>query len=145
MNSTAKAEQHENVCRKNFTPSEAVAMKQQIEGIERERAKARQREGQRVGGETAGRGRPQKHPANLAGSNNGESRDKVAAAVGMKRTSLEKAEQVVASGDEKLIDMMNSTAAPVHCHGHGDYAPPPGPHGNGQSPHSRAYFPHIRQ
>ncbi len=98
-----RAERDENTCRKDFTISEAVAIKQAIEGPEREQAKNRQQEGRKRGGATAGRGRKKKKDgANLAPSNeeNGKTRERVAAETGLGHTTLDKAEFVLEKAKE---------------------------------------------
>ncbi len=77
-----KAERDENTCRKDFTPSEAVAIADTIEPLERAAAKERQGE------------RTDKHPEKFTGSF-GVALDSVAAAVGMSRPTLNKARAVV--------------------------------------------------
>lgn len=79
--SALKAERDENVCRKDFSPSEAVEMAATIEPMEREAA--RNRQGQRT----------DKHPENFPESS-GRASDKTAEAVGMSRPTLEKAKRV---------------------------------------------------
>jgi ParB/RepB/Spo0J family partition protein len=81
-----KAERDENVCRKDLTPSEAVAIARVIEPLEREAAQRRMLAGRPC--------------ANLAqGLERGKSRDKVAAAVGMGHTTLKKAQEIVAAAE----------------------------------------------
>jgi N6-adenosine-specific RNA methylase IME4 len=81
-----RCERAENECRKNFTLSEAVAIKRTLEPIEREAAKERQREGGRRGGEASGK---------LPEASKGNAADKAARATGMARRTLAKAEAVV--------------------------------------------------
>jgi ParB family chromosome partitioning protein len=129
-----KAEQHENTCRKDFTPSEAVAIAGALEALERPQAKKRQEEGRKAGGKTAGKGRPKDADssgencpqakdagdADRSGANcpqakdAGRTRDKVASAVGMSGRTLEKAKAVVeaAAADpslQPLADEMDTT------------------------------------
>ena len=78
-----KAEFAENVFRKDFTLSEAVAIKRELEPIERAAAKERQG------------GRTDKHPGKLPASSTGRAADKAAKATGMARRTLEKAEAIV--------------------------------------------------
>ena len=89
-----RAEYDENVVRKDFLPSEAVAIKKALEPLEHKRA----RERQAMAGRSYGNG---KHSAlgsaKLAEATQGETRDKVAAHAGMGRTSLKKAEEIVAA------------------------------------------------
>ncbi len=70
------AERDENVCRKDFLPSEAVALARDLEPFERKEAKTRQREhGQTAPGKKSTGGK-------LPPVSSGKTRDKVAAAVG---------------------------------------------------------------
>jgi ParB family chromosome partitioning protein len=92
-----RAERDENTCRKPFTPSEAVSVARSLEALEAEAARARQREG----GKKAGRGRPLA-PGNLPeanGEERGQTRDKVAAAVGMSGRTYQKAKAVVEAAE----------------------------------------------
>lgn len=96
-----KAERDENVCRMDFTPTEAVALAMELEKLERPKAKERADEGRKEGGKTAGRGRQkeEKVGGNLPQSNGkpheNKTREKVAAAVGMSGKTYEKAKAVV--------------------------------------------------
>jgi ParB family chromosome partitioning protein len=85
------AQRDENTCRKDFAPSEAVAVGVAFEVIESKAAKERQV----AGGQSAGRGRKRIGSAKLAEAITGETREKVAGAVGMKRSTYEKAKAVV--------------------------------------------------
>ena len=69
--------------RKDFTLSEAVAIKRALEPIER--AAAKERQGTRT----------DKHPGKLPTSSKGRAADKAAKATGMARRTLEKAEAIV--------------------------------------------------
>lgn len=77
-----KAEQDENTCRKDFAPSEAVAIGLQLEEMERPAAKARQ--GTRT-------------DLNIVENfhNVGKTRDKVGAGIGMSGKTYEKAKKVI--------------------------------------------------
>jgi N6-adenosine-specific RNA methylase IME4/ParB-like chromosome segregation protein Spo0J len=79
-----RAERDENVCRKDFTPSEAVAVAAALEELERPKAEAR-------------KGARTDTPAGKlpAGEEAGRVRDKAAGAVGMSGRTLEKAKAVV--------------------------------------------------
>lgn len=94
-----RAENDENVCRKDFTPSEAVEIGRTLVDRERAKAKERQREGRSEGGKTAGRGRPKQDGGNLPPSNGADTRDRVAEAVGMSGKTFEKAEAVVEAAE----------------------------------------------
>src|SRR5262245_26619320 len=84
LNEVARGEYTENTFRKDFTLSEAVAIKRALEPKERAAAKKRQV----IGGKL-------KASANLAGASKGDARDKIAAFTGVKRTTLAKAEAIV--------------------------------------------------
>jgi hypothetical protein len=85
-----RAERDENVCRKDFTPSEAVAIGAALEGLERAEAKERQSAGGRAGGKGSGK---------LPEPSKGQTRDKVAEAVGMSGRTYEKAKEVVQAAE----------------------------------------------
>jgi N6-adenosine-specific RNA methylase IME4/ParB-like chromosome segregation protein Spo0J len=72
----------ENTCRKDFTPSELVAIGAEVERIERERAKARM---------VAAHASPGKLPE----QDKGDARDKIAAQLGISGRTYEKAKAVV--------------------------------------------------
>jgi ParB family chromosome partitioning protein len=101
-----RAEGDENTCRKDYTPSEAVALGSALEELERTGAKRRQQEGGRSGGKASG---------NLPEASKGDTRDKVAAAVGMSGRTYEKAKAVAeAAGAEpdkygRLLEAMDRT------------------------------------
>jgi N6-adenosine-specific RNA methylase IME4/ParB-like chromosome segregation protein Spo0J len=84
-----KAEYAENTHRKDFTLSEAVAIKRALEPLERAAAKERQRQ-------SKGRG---KKGGQVAPPLAGRSADKVAKATGVARRTLEKAEAVIAAAE----------------------------------------------
>ncbi|MBX7071953.1 MAG: hypothetical protein K1X71_02295 [Pirellulales bacterium] len=92
------AERDENTIRKDFLPSEAVAIGGALEVYERKKAKERQREGGKKGGESKG-----KALENFATPS--RATDKVAQAVGMSRPTYEKAKAVVeaAKADPKAF------------------------------------------
>jgi ParB family chromosome partitioning protein len=104
-----RAERDENTCRKDFTPSEAVAIGKALEELERSKAKARMKEG----GKAGGRGRPAKgetgsgkFPDPVADA--GQTRDKVAEVVGMSGRTYYKAKEVAeaaAAEPEKFGDL----------------------------------------
>lgn len=80
-----------NTYRKEFTVSEAVAISEAIKELERAQAKKRQRAGGRADGQAS---------ANFAEASRGETREKVAKAVGMSHTTLKKAKEVVEAAVE---------------------------------------------
>jgi len=104
----ARGEFAENMDRKDFTLSEAVAIKRALEPLEK--AAARERQGART----------DKHPGNLPTSSVGRAGDKAAAATGMARRTLEKAQAVVDAAEAepekfgKLKDDMDRTGR-VNC------------------------------
>jgi N6-adenosine-specific RNA methylase IME4 len=83
LDSVVRGEFAENTCRKDFTLSEAVAIKRALEPLER--AAAKERQGART----------DKHPGKLPTSSTGRAADKAAKATGMARRTLEKAEAIV--------------------------------------------------
>jgi N6-adenosine-specific RNA methylase IME4 len=97
-----EGEYAENVFRKDFTPSEIVAIADAIEPIEREKAKARQ--GQRT----------DKRPEKFPGSS-GNALDKVATVAGVSRPTLVKARAVVQAAEAEparfgsLVGTMDAT------------------------------------
>ena len=81
-----KAERDENTCRKDLTPTEAVAIGRELESLERKAARDRQSAGGRIGGQGGGK---------LPQASQGKTRDKVAASLGMSGRTYEKAKKVV--------------------------------------------------
>jgi N6-adenosine-specific RNA methylase IME4/ParB-like chromosome segregation protein Spo0J len=86
LDAVVRGEFAENAVRKDFTLSEAVAIKRALEPLEKVAAKERQREGARRGGEGSGK---------LPEASKGNAADKAAKATGMARRTLEKAEAIV--------------------------------------------------
>lgn len=105
LDAVVRGELAENTFRKAFTPSEMVDIADAIEGIER--AKAKQRQGQRT----------DKHPEKFSGSSGGRALDKVAIVAGTSRPTLTKARAVVdAAAAEperfgKLVEHMDETGS----------------------------------
>ena len=87
-------EADENLFRQEFTPEEKVKGLERIE--EREKEKARERQGTRTDIK-------ERFPEGYGE----QTRDVVAKKVGWSGRTYEKAKAVIASGEEKLIDMMN--------------------------------------
>jgi N6-adenosine-specific RNA methylase IME4 len=85
IDSVVRGEFAENQFRKNFTPSELVAIGQEVERIERDQAKTRK----------AHEGRPGKLPERQTG----DARDKIAAQLGVSGRTYEKAKAVVAAAE----------------------------------------------
>lgn len=99
-----RAEHDENVVRKDFLPSEAVAIKKALEPLERERA----RERQSMAGRTCGKGMITGEK--FAPPIKGKVRERVAASAGMSHTSLTKAEEIVAAAARepgKYLDLVS--------------------------------------
>ena len=89
----ARGEAHENFVRKDLLPSEIVALKRAIEPLERR--EARQRQGSRA---------DLCHPATVAecqGAYPGDARDNIARFLNVGRTTIERAEAVVAAAEEE--------------------------------------------
>ena len=87
------AQRDENTCRKDFAPSEAVAVGTALEPMERKAAKGRQA----AASPKAGRGKKRSGSGKLPQAVKGETREKVATAVGMKARTYEKARAVVSA------------------------------------------------
>lgn len=87
------AERDENTCRKDFAPSEAVAVGEALEEMERAGAKQRQRE---HGGTAPGRN---KNTGGKLPPVKAKTRDKVAKAVGFSGRTYEKAKAVVKAAE----------------------------------------------
>jgi ParB family chromosome partitioning protein len=94
-----QAERDENTCRKDFTPSEAVAIGAALEELEARAARGRQaKAGEAVGkANRKGAGKASGKLPEASGGDAGQTRDRVAAAVGMSGRTYEKAKAVVAA------------------------------------------------
>jgi N6-adenosine-specific RNA methylase IME4 len=109
LDAVVRGEYAENTFRKNFTLSEAVAIKRALEPLEKAAAKERQREGGRKGG------RGKIGSGKLPEPIKGQAADKAAKATGMARRTLEKAEAVVDAAESeperfgKLLEDMDRT------------------------------------
>lgn len=108
-----KAERDENTCRKEFTPTEAVALGVELEKLEKPKAKAAQANAIK---ERDSKGRAKSTSDKLSevdsptnGKHNPQTRDKVGEAVGMSGATYQRAKAVVQSGKQELIDEMDST------------------------------------
>jgi ParB-like chromosome segregation protein Spo0J len=102
------AQRDENTCRKPYTPGEAVEVARQLEGLERERAKNRQRQ---HGGTAPGK--KKNTPGNLP-QVTGTTRDRVAEFVGLGARTLGKAMFVVDAAQKEpalqpVVEDMNAT------------------------------------
>jgi N6-adenosine-specific RNA methylase IME4/ParB-like chromosome segregation protein Spo0J len=106
LDAVVRGEFAENTFRKDFTLSEAVAIKRALEPLEKAAAKEREREGGRRGGKGLGK---------LPTPSTGRAADKAAKATGMARRTLEKAEAVVDAAEAeperfgKLLEDMDRT------------------------------------
>lgn len=87
----ARGEHDENVHRKDFLPTELVAIRRALEPEERKAAKTRIREGGRRGGQGSGK---------LPEASTGTSRDKIAQALGIGGRTLDKATAVVEAAEQ---------------------------------------------
>jgi ParB/RepB/Spo0J family partition protein len=98
-----RAERDENTCRKDFTPSEAAALGLELEALEAPAAAERQKAAAAHGKE-GGRGRKKNPSGNLPEGNTapsaGDTRDKVAASVGLSGKTYEKAKAVLRAAAE---------------------------------------------
>lgn len=92
-----RAEQDENTCRKDFTPSEAAAMGMALEPLAKAKAKERQLDGASRGGKVS---RGVKVPENLRNLNGQETREQIGAAVGMSGPTYQRAKAVVVAAKE---------------------------------------------
>lgn len=97
------AERDENTCRKDFAPSEAVAIGKQLKEIEAVEADKRKKSGVNQYTEPSGK---------LPPGSKGKTRDKVGEAVGMSGKTFEKAEKVIeyaqAVDMPELVELMDS-------------------------------------
>lgn len=84
-----RAEAAENFDRKDFTLSEAVSIKRELEP--RMKAEAKERQGTRT----------DKHPGKLPTSSRGRADNKVAALTGYSRRTLDKADEIVAAAEKQ--------------------------------------------
>jgi len=92
------AERDENTCRKDFTPSEAVAIAKTLEQLEKPKAAQRQeasraKQGEKVGTAQGGGNLPPRS------EDRGKTRDKIAAAVGTSASNLRKIKEVVEAAE----------------------------------------------
>jgi len=105
-----RGEQHENFVRKDLLPSEIVALKRVIEPLERVAARARQG------------ARTDKHPAKVAEGSRGDARDRIARYLGIGRTTIEKAEEVVEAAEQEpdeyahLVEQMDRSGKITGAH-----------------------------
>jgi N6-adenosine-specific RNA methylase IME4 len=103
LDEIVRGEHAENAIRKDFTISEAVAIKRALEPLEHVAARARQGT------------RTDKHPGKFPTSSKGRAGDKAAAATGFGRRTLEKAEAIVDAAKAepekygKLLEQMDRT------------------------------------
>jgi ParB family chromosome partitioning protein len=113
-----RAESEENTCRKDFSPSEAVAIGKALEELKR--AEAKKRQGQ--AGPQDGQGKKASGSGNLPEAVKGDTRDNVAEAVNMSGRTYEKAKDVVEAAEQEpekygdLAEQMDQTGKvdPAH-------------------------------
>ena len=96
----------ENAYRKNLTLSEAVAIADALEALERKAAKARQA----AAGPASGRGKKATASVNFTEPVRGQALDKVAKALGMSRPTLQRARAIVtmAQADPAFADLQKA-------------------------------------
>ena len=111
-----KAECDENTCREDFTPEEAIAKGLELEEVTRELARKALEEGRIKGGGdrrnqqakiALGEIPPERSAPAKPRDEGARATAMAAHAVGMDRRTYEKAKEVIASADEKLIEKMN--------------------------------------
>ena len=113
--STARliAERDENTCRKDFTPSEAIALGDRLKELFRPKAEERQKNSQAKPGEQVGSqdalGGGKLPPPSGKEKETGLVNSQIAESVGMSRRTYEKAKEVVESGNAELITDMDET------------------------------------
>lgn len=107
-----QAEEDENKCRLAFSQSERVAIADHIESIERQRAEERKRQ---HGGTAPGRRKNTPADSAEVSGDAGDTREKVAAAVGVSHDTLTKARKVVAEGTPELVEAMDKGTASVNA------------------------------
>lgn len=96
--SLLEAERDENTCRKDFKPSEAVALGVALEALERPKAKERQVEGGRLGGKGLGQ-----TPTPSRQNSRGGVREIIAPAVGMKPRTYTRAKNVIEAAEDQTL------------------------------------------
>jgi ParB-like chromosome segregation protein Spo0J len=105
------AERDENIERKSFTPGEAVIIAERLQPLEKKAAEIRKAEGQQRGGMA----RHDSSIRQIVPKAEMRAADKVAAAVGISRTTLDRAKEVVDAAREDprrygpILDEMNRT------------------------------------
>lgn len=101
-----KAERDENICRADFTPTEAIALAERLEPFERKAAAERMKAGTNQHTEPSDK---------LPEGSKGETRNKVAAAVGLSAGTIKKVKEVMAAAKEEpelfgsLVEQMDET------------------------------------
>lgn len=109
IESIARGERDENFQREDYLPTEAVAIAEAVEVIERKEAKQRQSD---AGGAKPGTGAS----ANFTQAHERTALARTAKAVSMSRPTLARAREVVESGDEDLIAEMDRTKRVAGVH-----------------------------
>lgn len=92
------AERDENICRKDFTPSEAVDVGRSLEELERPKAAERKAAGQKSGGKARHGQLDDKLPPSR---DEPPTRDKVGSAIGMSGTTYQRAKAVVEAAEKE--------------------------------------------
>lgn len=109
-----ECERDENTCRKDFTPSEAVAIAKRIEDVYRQINKQEQQAAAIRAGQQSGKSR-RGEKTNVAESYRSvrdhakDTRERVAKTVGMSGRQYEKAKAVIESGNQVAIGQMDKT------------------------------------
>lgn len=109
-----QAERDENTCRKDFLPSEAVALGERLSGLVLERVQNAHSNASKEGGKVAGKGRPrdrggQSLPTPKKRDESKRKNAQIGESVGMSRDTYRKAEKVINSGNDDLIKEMDET------------------------------------
>lgn len=104
------AERDENTERENFTASEAAKLGQQLEELERPKAKERQAQA----GPREGRGKKTAYVTVTQPVEAGATRDIVGEAVGMSGVTYQRAKTVVNRGVPELVEAMDKGEVPIY-------------------------------
>ncbi len=101
LENVVQAEYDENVVRMDFSPLEALAITEELEPKEREKALQRKKEATLRGKKISAKGRHKENDGgNLPQGDRGKTRDKVAAATGYSATSLRKVKEINEAASE---------------------------------------------
>jgi hypothetical protein len=91
------------VCRKDFRLDELHALGKKLEPYLKREAKERLAEGQKRGGTVAGNGRKKKSTSLVVSNHRAKSREQLGASLGVSGRTWKKLDEIMESGDEKLI------------------------------------------